>query len=348
MGNDFEFGMKFQNMANNANLNGLLRQVVEAVPNTMLVLYRSGQIAMMNNQAERMFGYRSNEIFGQPIGQLLIERTLGCESPSPFLVNPISNRTASGHELYGLHKDRHEFLVEIRLSPIETSDGPMIILGVADISRRTQEDARVRAALYEKDILLGEIHHRLKNNLQIVSSLLDLQAARVSDQATKDLFRDSQNRIHSIALIHQTLYRSTDFESVDFAQFSEILLSLLIRSYGIDPGRIAVQVDVEPVHLPIDIAVPCGLVVNELITNALKHGFRDRDHGEIRIALTRQLGNEVLLTVSDNGVGLPDHLDTRSIETIGLQLVELLTTQLDGEISIHRSDPTRFSLRFQI
>jgi two-component system, sensor histidine kinase PdtaS len=255
---------------------------------------------------------------------------------------------APGRDLYALHKDGHEFPVEIGRAPIDTSDGPMVILGVVDISARGQKEARIRAALQEKDVLLGEIHHRVKNNLQIVASLLDLQAARVADPATRDLLRDSQNRIHSMGLIHQTLYGSKDFRSVDFAQFSEALLSALIRSYDTEPERIAIRIDVEPVRLPIDIAVPCGLVVNELITNALKHAFPGRDRGEIRIALTRQLGNEALLSVSDNGIGLPDHVDTNSTATIGLQLVGLLAAQLDGEVSISRSDPTRFSLRFPI
>jgi two-component sensor histidine kinase len=151
-----------------------------------------------------------------------------------------------------------------------------------------------------------------------------------------------------MALIHQTLYGSKDFESVDFAQFSATLLPALIESFSIDPTRIVTRVEVEPVHLPIDTAVPCGLVVNELITNALKHAFPNRARGEIHVALTRQPGNEVLLSVSDDGIGLPEHADINTTETLGLQLVGLLAAQLDGEVSIHRSDPTRISLRFSI
>ena len=332
------------------HLDGVFRQIVEAVPNAMIVVNGNGQVVMMNAQGERVFGYRGNEILGWPIEQLVTERFRDRHPAlrSAFLVSPSSGPMAPGRDLYALHKDGREILAEISRTPIETSDGPMVLLAIVDISERGQEEARIRAALKEKDILLGEIHHRVKNNLQIVSSLLDLQAARVADQGTQALLRDSQNRIHSMALIHQTLYGSKDFDSVDFAQFSETLLSALISSYGIDPDRIAIRVDVEPVHLPIDIAVPCGLVVNELITNALKHAFPNRDQGEIRIALTRQLGNEALLSVSDNGIGLPDHVDTRGTATIGLQLVGLLASQLDGEVSIHRSNPTRFSLRFPI
>jgi two-component system, sensor histidine kinase PdtaS len=325
-------------------------QIIEAVPNAILVVDRNGRIAMINALVERVFGYNRNDILGQPVGQLVTERfgSRQPESRSDWFGGQWRGPVAPGRDLYALHKDGHEFPVEIGRAPIDTSDGPMVILGVVDISARGQKEARIRAALQEKDVLLGEIHHRVKNNLQIVASLLDLQAARVADPATRDLLRDSQNRIHSMGLIHQTLYGSKDFRSVDFAQFSEALLSALIRSYDTEPERIAIRIDVEPVRLPIDIAVPCGLVVNELITNALKHAFPGRDRGEIRIALTRQLGNEALLSVSDNGIGLPDHVDTNSTATIGLQLVGLLAAQLDGEVSISRSDPTRFSLRFPI
>ncbi len=219
----------------------------------------------------------------------------------------------------------------------------MVILGIVDSSERGQEAARFRAAV-KANVLLGEIHHRVNNNLQIVSSLLDLQAARVSDKATRDLLRDSENRIRSIALIHQTLYGSKDLETVDFAQFSETLLSVLVRSYGIEPDRITVRVDVEPVDLPIGVAVPCGLILNELVTNAMKHGIPDGDHGEICIALTRQSENEMLLSVSDNGIGLPDHMDTSRVETIGLQLVELLATNWTAKS--RSTDPARPDSRY--
>jgi PAS domain S-box-containing protein len=323
---------------------GILRQILEAVPNAMMVVSQSGQIVMMNNWAEQVFGYGRNEMPGSRIERLMAERCRGSMS----FFSPLAGSMLPRRELHALHKDGHEFPVEIGRTPIDTSDGVAVLLSIVDLSDRGREEALIRAALKEKDILLGEIHHRVKNNLQIVSSLLDLQAARVTDPATQELLRDSQNRIHSMALIHQTLYGSNDFESVDFVLFSKTLLSALTRSYGIGSERIGIRVDVEPVHLPIGIAVPCGLVVNELISNALKHAFPQRADGEIRIALTRQPGNEVLLSVSDNGIGLPDHVDIEGTETLGLQLVGLLVSQLDGELSIHRSDPTRFSLRFPI
>ena len=245
-------------------------------------------------------------------------------------------------------KDGSEFQVEIGLNPIETDDGPMVISTIVDISHRKQEAERIQEALREKDILPGEIHHRVKNNLQIIYSLLDLQSAQITDPVALDMLRDSRNRVRSMALIHQTLYGSRDFARVDFASFINTLLPALAESHGIDPHRVSVQVDAEPVRLPINAAVPCGLVVNELIANAFRHAFPGQRSGEIRVALTRQPGDEALLSVSDDGIGLPEHLDAGESGSLGLQLVNLLANQLYGALTIRRSEPTRISFRFPI
>jgi PAS domain S-box-containing protein len=337
-------------MPDRIHLDGIFRQIVEAAPNAMIMVNMAGRVEMVNTQAEQIFGYTRNEIRGQSIEMLVPERYRG-RLPGPRVTLFAGSRSgpmAAGRELHAVRKDGSEFPVEVGLNPIETDDGPMFLAAIVDISHRKLEEERIRAALKEKDILLGEIHHRVKNNLQIVYSLLNLQSARITDPAALELLRDTQNRVHSMALIHQTLYGSKNFAMVDFAMFLGTLLPALIQSYSIDADRIAIHVDVEPVRLPIDIAVPCGLVVNELIANAFRHAFRDRDHGEIRVALTRLLGNEALLSVSDDGIGLPEDLDIPKTESLGLQLVELLAVQMDGTLSIRRSNPTRFSLRFQI
>jgi PAS domain S-box-containing protein len=347
---DRRAGPVIRSMPDRIHLDGLFRQIVEAAPNAMIMVNMAGQVEMVNTQAEHVFGYTRNEIRGRSIEMLVPER-FRRRHPGlrvAFFANSRSGAMAAGRDLYAVRKDGSEFPVEIGLNPIATDDGPMVLAAIVDISHRKEEEERIRAALKEKDILLGEIHHRVKNNLQIIYSLLNLQSARITDPAALELLRDSQNRVHSMALIHQTLYGSKDFARVDFALFIDTLLPALIRSYSVDANRIAIHVDVEPVRLPIDIAVPCGLVVNELITNAFRHAFRDRDHGKIRVALTRQLGNEALLSVSDDGIGLPEDLDIPKTETLGLQLVELLAGQMDGTLSIHRSNPTHFALRFPI
>ena len=162
------------------------------------------------------------------------------------------------------------------------------------------------------------------------------------------MLRDSQNRIHSMVLIHQTLYQSKDFATVDFASFLESLLPALVASYGMDSDRIALMVDLAEVHLPLSTAIPCGLVVNELVTNAFKHAFPEQRRGEITVGLTHEGPGHVGVMVSDDGIGIPDDLDLERTVTLGLQLVSLLTDQLGGAVSIQRANPTRFALRFPV
>jgi len=223
------------------------------------------------------------------------------------------------------------------------------ILGiVADITDRKQEAERIQASLKEKDLLLGEIHHRVKNNLQIVESLLDLQAAQIEDPRVLDKLRDSRSRVRSMALVHRTLYQSADFARADFGSFLDALVPALITSYNVSRYRVAFTTDAEDVSLPIDAAIPCGLIVNELISNALKHAFSDGQCGEIDVTMKRHVGNQMVLSVSDNGAGIPDDLELESTATLGLQLVAGLASQLHGKLTIQRSKPTRFELTFPL
>jgi two-component sensor histidine kinase len=162
------------------------------------------------------------------------------------------------------------------------------------------------------------------------------------------MLRDGQNRIRSMALIHQTLYESKDFAEVDFGHFLDRLVPILIASYGINANRIALSIDAEQVLLPIGWAIPCGLAVNELISNALKHAFRPGDGGEINVGLKCAGGGGVILSVSDSGVGVPGHVSMTDTGTLGLQLVSLLADQLGGTATMRRSDPTRFTLQFPL
>jgi len=337
-------------MPDRVHVEDLFRQIVEAAPNAMVMVNLAGRIEMVNAQAEELFGRARAEMLGQPIEMLVPERFHGrhLKFRDEFFANLRVMPMATGRQVYALRGDGTDFPVEIRLNPIDTGDGPMVLSAIVDISHREQEAERIQAALREKDILLGEIHHRVKNNLQIVCSLLELQWARVTDPVALEMLRDSQNRVHSMALIHQTLYASKDFARVDFAMFIDTLLPVITESHGVRSRGVAIRVDIEPISFPINIAMPCGLIVNELLTNAFRHAFPNRDHGELRIALTRQPGNEALLSVSDNGVGLPDGIDNAEAATLGLQLVRVLTRQLKGHLTVNRAGPTLFSIRFPI
>lgn len=326
------------------------RQVVESAPNAMVMVNSRGLIEMINTQAERVFGYARSELLGQPV-EILVPIRFSGHHPAlreSFFAHPQSRPMGAGRDLHALRKDGSEFPVEIGLNPIETEEGTMVLSAIVDISDRKQKEEKIQQALKEKDVLLAEIHHRVKNNLQIIDSLLDLQSARIGDAQVLGMLRDSQTRIRSMALIHQTLYQSKDFARVDFANFLDSLAPTLIASYGVDPSRIALAVHTIGVHLPISAAIPCGLIVNELISNAIKHGFPNGRGGEIAVRLVNETPTEVSLSVSDDGVGLPADVDPGVSGTLGLQLVSLLTEQLGGDLSIQKANPTCFSLRFPI
>jgi PAS domain S-box-containing protein len=333
-----------------ARLNERFRRVVEAAPNAMILTNPDGLMEMVNTQTESMFGYVRTELLGQSVDCLVPER-FRANHPglrTGFHTNPTSRSMGAGRDLYGLRKDGTEFPVEIGINPIETAEGMMVLAAVVDISDRKNKEEKIQAALKEKNILLGEIHHRVKNNLNIVYSLLDLQSANVKDKTVVNMLRDSQNRVKSMAMIHQTLYLSNDFARVDFKTFLDALCPALIASYAMSPEVISLSVSAANTHLPIDSAIPCGLIVNELISNALKHAFPAKRRGEISVTMAVGSDGQVYLSVADDGIGIDQHLDIERTNTLGLQLVTLLTDQLAGKLEINRANPTRFALTFPL
>lgn len=325
-----------------------LRQVVESAPSAMIMINKCGIIEMVNAQAERVFGYLRNELLNQPV-EMLVPVRFSAQHPamrSSFFHDPLARPMGKGRDLYARRKDGSEFPVEIGLNPIETDEGTKVLSAIVDISDRKQKEQKIQAALEEKNILLGEIHHRVKNNLQIVHSLLDLQSTRVADPAALDMLRDSQNRIRSMALIHQTLYLSNDFAKVNINNVLESLIPTLMESYCVDHSRIQYAFNAADVRLSINLAIPCGLIINELISNALKHAFPAQIAGTITVDLAQQDDGNVLLSVSDSGIGIPDEIDIKKTNTLGLQLVSLLADQLGATLTIRRANPTRFAISF--
>lgn len=217
------------------------------------------------------------------------------------------------------------------------------------IERKRSED-QIQRDLKEKEVLLREIHHRVKNNLQVISSLLSLQLRYIKDEEALDMFRESQYRVRSMALVHESLYRSSDLARIDFSEYVRNLANGLYRSYGVDPGRIVLKTKVKNVSLTIDMAVPCGLVINELVSNALKYAFPPsfKEKGKIEIILHPTRKDEVELIVMDNGVGIPDELDFRNTESLGLHLVTILIEdQLHGKVTLDRRRGTKFTMKFK-
>jgi two-component sensor histidine kinase len=252
------------------------------------------------------------------------------------MTEPRSRPMGAGLDLFGRRKDDTEFPVDIMLSPIESGDGPLILCVVRDITERKRAE-RVLHSLHEKEVLLKEVHHRVKNNLAVISSLFYLQSTYTHDEPTIRILQESQDRVRSMALVHETLYRSEDFAAADFAQYAATLSEQLLRSHKPISSTIQLSTDLESVPMGIDLAVPCGLILNELLTNALKHAFPEGRGGEVCVALKKRADGTCLLRVADSGVGIPEGFDIDTAPSLGLRLIRSLARQIDGAFELERA-----------
>lgn len=302
--------------AQQMQLDRYLGQAFDSVPVAMIVVNAQGRIVRLNRLAEGTFGYAAGELLGQAV-EVLIPQRLRHAHPGyrrGFLNETHARPMGEGRDLSGLRKDGTEFPVEIGINPVETGEGPMVLSVILDLSERKQAEQHIKAALQQKDLLL----------------------------------RDSQNRIRSMSLIHQTLYQSDDIARVDFERFLGSLLPQLMESYAVSTGKVKVEIQAANVKLPIHEAIPCDLIVNELVSNALKHGFDGTRQGSIEVLMAQQPGREIQLSVSNDGHPIPESLDIMRTGSLGLQLVNLLTQQLRGQLTVQRNNPTRFTICFRL
>jgi two-component sensor histidine kinase len=223
----------------------------------------------------------------------------------------------------------------------------------ADIAQRQQieqelrdSQARLQAALQEKEVLLTEVYHRIKNNLQIISSLLDLQAETVADPQVRALFEDSQQRIQAVALLHESLSQARNVARIPVAEYINRLSTQVFQAFAPPGDRITLSIQADPIWIEVRNAVPCGLLVNELLSNSLKYAFPGDQGGEVTIALRATSEGQMVLIVRDTGIGFPADVDFRHTDSLGLQLVCLLTEQLGGTIELERASGTQWTLRF--
>jgi two-component sensor histidine kinase len=214
-----------------------------------------------------------------------------------------------------------------------------------DISERRESEDRLRTSLHEKELLLKEIHHRVKNNLTVITSLLSLQASGSTDRKVVEVLQDAAHRVGSMASIHEQLYRSNNLAAIDFRAYTERLTQHLFRTFA--PDGITLDLHIGKIFLEINSAIPCGLIVNELVTNALKHAFRGRATGRIVISMKVSGDGLHILTVRDDGAGLPGTVDIENVTTLGLRLVSLLATQLGGSARISEDHGTVCVIEFR-
>lgn len=298
-----------------------------------------------NRKFLEMFGYdRFDEVINVPIYPVI-------HPDDRDRVARIDGRRQSGeptpsrYEFKGVRRDGTVIYVEVSVAGITYRGEPAALNYLRDVTERRYAEEQIKTSLRDKEVLLREVHHRVKNNLQVVSSLLFLQSQTVKDEETRRILEESRNRVKSMAFIHKQLYQSANVAKIDFSPYVRNLGRNLLDSYKTNGNGVALDVHVEDVSLPLDAAIPCGLIINELISNALKHAFLNVSVGHIRVDLHR-IAEKNVLTVSDNGVGLPGEIDVLNTETLGLQLVSALVTQLDGRMELVRDKGTLFKITF--
>ncbi len=321
--------------------------------NAVVGLYRTtpaGGILMANPMLIHLLGFDSFDD--------LAERDLEEEGYEPaYPRNEFKNQMERFGEVHGLEsawkrKDGTTIFLRESARAVRDDDGKILYYEgtVEDITERKRAEEAVSNSLKEKELLLKEIHHRVKNNLQIISSLLNMQSRHITDPDALAMFQDSRNRIRSMALVHEKLYRSSDLAHIDFHAYIKTLAHDLFQMHRVHPGDISFIVKVDNIYLNVDLAVPVGLIITELLTNALKHAFSAdwKDEKRIAISLSKSQKGEISLVVSDNGVGLPEEIDPQKSQSLGLQLVSIIGEgQLEGDIHVDRSHGTEYRIAFK-
>ena len=212
--------------------------------------------------------------------------------------------------------------------------------------KRREAEEYLKKSLEEKDVLLREVHHRVKNNMQIISSILRMQSRNIDDPKLKDVLQESQNRIHTMALIHENLYNHESLANIKFSSYIKSLAGNIARTYARQPADIKFDYQMDDAYLPIDTAIPCGLIINELISNSFKYAFNDNSSGMIGIHFKELADNEYQLIVSDNGIGIPSNIDITKTKSLGMKILHKLVQQIDGTLQSDFSNGTKFTITF--
>ncbi len=323
------------------------RTLVENMSEVILYVDNNDRIIFANDNAINMFGYGKNELIGQAAGEFL-----AAAEYRDFLKDRIKLRRHGFTDRYEVQmkkKSGEIIWVEISSAPLKDTDGKIIgSIGIhSDITDRKKYENTIETSLKQKDMLLKEIHHRVKNNLQIISSLIKLQSAHVKDKEIHSLFAESQNRIKTMALIHEKLYRSTDISVIEFYDYIKNLVNSLYSSYGISIERVKPEIEFRSIYLDIDTAIPCGLIINELISNCLKYAFPDLRKGKICIDLKELNESDYVLIIRDDGIGIPESVDFGNTNSLGLKLVKILSEQLGGTVKLIRNNGSEFRISFK-
>ena len=327
--------------------NNYFEQIFLSTPEAILILDENNDVIDINPGFERMFLCAKSEMIGKHQEEMITPENFLNESEKLF------NTINSGENIQkeSIRRKRDGRLVNVlitgnRIKLSSNKNGTYLIY--IDISKHKRSEEQMRSSLVEKEVLIREIHHRVKNNLQIISSLLHIQSSKIANEEMVSMFTNCQNRVKSIALIHEKLYQTNSFTRVDFGSYTKNLIYYLFRMFDVKSDKVSLRLNAENVFLPMDTAIPCGLIINELVTNSLKHAFSDDKRGELSVEAIYHTDNKFTLTIKDNGKGIPEGLDLNNSKTIGFNLVNSLIRQLGGILKINKEEGTEFKITFSI
>ena len=309
---------------------------------------KMGRFLLVNERLCSMLDYTAEELYKKTFYELGVQEEVeeSLVDWDQLLSGKIKN--FSREQSY-IRKDGNRLSANVTVSLVrDSNDNPNYFVAVfEDITERKEYESQLEESIKEKEVLLKEVHHRVKNNMQVISSILNLQSSYIDDETALSILRESQDRIKSMSFVHESLYQSNTLSEVNFSEYIENIARNLFHSYGRPEGGIKLDFDLQEIYLNLDTSIPCGLIINEIVSNSLKYAFEGRERGRILIEFSRVSDGRLKLNVGDDGIGLPDNFDIETAESLGLQLVTTLITQISGELEIEVKEGTKFNILFK-
>jgi PAS domain S-box-containing protein len=318
--------------------------LIEAAQDMILTLSSAGRIVSLNKAFETITGLDRNDWIGKDYTSLIHPEDK--ISASEKFKSSVNGMVPESYEVRFLNSAGSYLVGEILTTPVIPGGNEVEILGIVrDITERKKNDEIIKRSLMEKELLLKEIHHRVKNNLQIISSLIKMQSQNFKNAEIQEVFRETQNRVMSMSYIHQSFYQSGDLTEINFDIYIQKLVNNLFNIYDTNPVLINFEIDTKGISMGVDTAIPCGLMINEMVSNSLKHAFVKGNRGSISITLDEKDG-VCILNIKDNGRGIPDSVQLGKSTSLGMVLITMLCDQIDGSISLKREGGTEYEVRF--
>ena len=319
-----------------------LSLVASRTDNAVLIASPDGTIEWVNDGFIQLMGMPKEKLLNNNLSEINVYTNIKNE-----IREAVTNKHSRIFESNVTTYNIENLWISSTLTPIYDEEGILkkLVVVDSDITAGKKMQKLIETSLKEKDVLLKEIHHRVKNNLQIIISLLNLQTGYIKDEVTLKAVKDGQSRVRSMALVHEKFYQSDELSEIDFAEYIEKLCHFIYQSYGDKTDRIHLQISGDKIGLDMDTAMPCGLLVNEIVSNSYKYAFPNQEKGTIQIDFKKN-DNKIILFIQDNGVGFPEEYDLEKSESLGMQLIQALTSQLDGDLVVSRENGTSFKISF--